>query len=97
MKWPLPVYTVRVLNSPLPVHMCRAWVRLRSYDIAENCFGQFNLSHVNAVENSPNCIGYLIHVTVVYPVVCSGITRRIISIVARPIIVCPFCITTNLY
>jgi hypothetical protein len=66
---------------------------LRLYDIVHNCFGQFNLSRVNAFENTPNCIGYSMHVTVVYPVVCSEVTPRVINVVARPLIVCPFCVT----
>jgi len=49
------------------------------------------ICHVlTAFENTPNCIGYSMHVTVVYPVVFSEVTRRIINVVARPLIVCPF-------
>jgi hypothetical protein len=99
LKSPLLVHTVRVANSPPPVHMARAFCNeslgldLRLYDIVDNCFRQFNLSRVNAVENTTNCIGDWIHVTVVYRVVCSEITRTIINVVARPLIVCPFYIT----
>jgi len=62
---------------------------LRLYDV-DNCFGQFNLSPVNAFENAPNCVGHSIHVTVVYSVVCSEITRRFVNVFARSPIVCPF-------
>jgi hypothetical protein len=98
LKSPLLVYTVRVANSPPPVHMAGAFCNeslgldLRSYDTVDSCFGQFNLSRVNAVENSPNCVRYSFRVTVVYPVVCSEIARRITNVVAGPLIVCPFCI-----
>jgi len=65
---------------------------LLSHDIVDNCFGQFNLSRGNAVANTPNCIRYSIHVTVVYPVGCSEITRKITNVVACSLVVCPFCI-----
>ena len=61
--------------------------------LCDHCFGQFNLSRVNAIENTPYFMGYAIHVTVVYPVVCSEITHRITDVVARSVFVCPFCIT----
>jgi hypothetical protein len=84
------VHTVRVSNSPSPVHMARAlgneplWLDLGCLcDIVENCFGQYNLSCVNGVENSSNCIGHSIRVTIVYPFVCSEITRSIINMVSR--------------
>ena len=73
--------------------MKRLGSELRSHDIVDNCFGQFNLSRGNAFEHTPNCVGYSINVTVVYSVGCSEITRRIANVFAPSLIVCPFCIT----
>lgn len=65
----------------------------RSHDIVDNCFGQFNLSRDNAFENTPNCVGYSIHVTVAYPAECTEFTCGITNVMACSVIVCPFCIT----